>query len=83
MALSNRHTNQQFRFWFLKKNRGFDFDVLGASAGGTRSRSERAEIWDGPASSAVAACEFAKARAITRKKRRQPFSAAASSMFSE
>lgn len=30
-------------------------------------RPERAEIWDGPASSAVAACEFAKARATGRK----------------
>ena len=28
---------------------------------------KRAEIWDGPASSAVAACEFAKARATRRK----------------
>ena len=28
---------------------------------------KRAEIWDGPASSAVAACEFAKARATGRK----------------
>jgi len=30
-------------------------------------RPERAEIWDGPASSAVAACEFAKARATGKK----------------
>jgi general stress protein 26 len=28
---------------------------------------KRAEIWDGPASSAVAACEFSKARATGRK----------------
>jgi general stress protein 26 len=32
-----------------------------------RFRPERAEIWDGPASSAVAACEFAKAR-VTRRR---------------
>jgi general stress protein 26 len=30
-------------------------------------RPQRAEIWDGSASSAVAACEFAKARATGRK----------------
>ena len=32
-----------------------------------RFNPKRAEIWDGPASSAVAACEFAKARATGKK----------------